>query len=146
MERPMLYDVRLELHYGFEGFVHGDRHLVRIAPASLPGRQRVIASTISFDPKPDTESTFVDFFGNLVTTISYAGYHDRLDVRLSARVGVEEDAPPADLSPGLPALQRELTVLWSMDSNSPHHFLAPSPRIALSKPIADYARKSVDRT
>ena len=142
----MLYDVRLELHYDYEGFVHGDRHLVRVAPASLPGRQRVIASSIAFDPRPDTESNFVDFFGNLVTTISYAGYHDRLDVRLSARVGVEEDAPPADLSPDLPALQRELTALWSLDANSPHHFLAPSPRIALSKAISDYARKSVDRT
>jgi transglutaminase-like putative cysteine protease len=142
----MLYDVRLELHYDYEGFVHGDRHLVRVAPASLPGRQRVIASSIVFDPKPDTESNFVDFFGNLVTTIAYAGYHDRLDVRLSARVGVEEDAPPADLSPNLPALQRELAALWSLDASSPHHFLAPSPRIALSKTITDYARHSVDRT
>jgi len=142
----MLYDIRLELHYDYEGFVHGDRHLVRVAPASLPGRQRVIASSIVFDPKPDTESNFVDFFGNLVTTISYGGYHDRLDVRLSARVGVEENAPPADLSPDLPALQRELTGLWSLDANSPHHFLAPSPRIALSKAITDYARHSVGRT
>ena len=142
----MLYDIRLELHYDYEGFVHGDRHLVRVAPASLPGRQRVIASSIVFDPKPDTESNFVDFFGNLVTTISYAGYHDRLDVRLSARVGVEENAPPTDLSPDLPALQRELTRLWSLDANSPHHFLAPSPRIALSKAITDYARHSVGRT
>lgn len=142
----MLYDVRLELHYDYEGFVHGDRHLVRVAPASLPGRQRVIASSIVFDPEPDAESNFVDFFGNLVTTISYAGYHDRLNVRLSARVGVEEDAPPADLSPDLPALQRELTALWSLDANSPHHFLAPSPRIALSKAITDYARHSVGRT
>jgi transglutaminase-like putative cysteine protease len=142
----MLYDVRLELHYDYEGFVHGDRHLVRVAPASLPGRQRVIASSIVFDPKPDTESNFVDFFGNLVTTISYAGYHDQLDVRLSARVGVEEDAPPADLSPDLPELQRELAALWALDGNSPHHFLAPSPRIALSKAITDYARLSVGRT
>jgi transglutaminase-like putative cysteine protease len=142
----MLYDVRLELHYDYEGFVHGDRHLVRVAPASLPGRQRVIALSLAFDPRPDTESNFVDFFGNLVTTISYAGYHDRLDVRLSARVGVEEDAPPADLSPDLPALQRELATLWSLDASSPHHFLAPSPRIALSQPITEYARMSIDRT
>jgi transglutaminase-like putative cysteine protease len=142
----MLYDVRLELHYDYEGFVHGDRHLVRVAPASIPGVQRVIASSISFDPKPATETTFVDFFGNLVTTISYAGYHDELDVRLQARVGVEEEPHQADLSPDLPGLQRELSTLWSLDANSPHHFVAPSPRIALSKPITDYARASVKRT
>ena len=33
----MLYDIRLELHYDYEGFVHGDRHLVRVAPQSIPG-------------------------------------------------------------------------------------------------------------
>ena len=142
----MLYDVRLELHYDYEGFVHGDRHLVRVAPASIPGQQRVIASAISFDPRPDTETNFVDFFGNLVTTISYAGYHDRLDVRLSARVGVEEETRPADLSPDVAGLRQELSALWSLDGHSPHHFVAPSPRIALSKAITDYARESVNRT
>lgn len=142
----MLYDVRLELHYDYEGFVHGDRHLVRVAPASIPGVQRVIASSIAFDPKPATETTFVDFFGNLVTTISYPGYHDRLDVRLQARVGVEEEPHPADLSSDLPTLQRELGSLWSLDANSPHHFIAPSPRVALSKALTDYARQSVERT
>ena len=141
----MLYDVRLELHYDYEGFVHGDRHLVRVAPASIPGVQRVIASSIAFDPKPATETTFVDFFGNLVTTISYPGYHDRLDVRLQARVGVEEEPHPADLSPDLAALQRELGSLWSLDANSPHLFNAPSPRVALSKTLTDYARESVER-
>ncbi|RYE07864.1 MAG: transglutaminase family protein [Hyphomicrobiales bacterium] len=142
----MLYDIRLELHYDYEGFVHGDRHLVRVAPASIPGVQRVIASSISFDPKPDTETNFVDFFGNLVTTISYAHYHDSLNVRLTARVGVEDDHPPADFSPDLAGLQRELSTLWTLDANSPHHFLATSPRIAFSRPITDYARQSVRRT
>ncbi len=142
----MLYDVRLELHYDYEGFVHGDRHLVRVAPASIPGVQRVIASSITFDPKPHTETTFVDFFGNLTTTISYAGYHDRLDVRLSARVGVEEEGQTADLSPDLAGLQRDLGAVWGLDANSPHHFLAPSPRVAISRPITEYARESIRRT
>ncbi|MBL8597071.1 MULTISPECIES: transglutaminase family protein [unclassified Devosia] len=142
----MLYDVRLELHYDYEGFVHGDRHLIRVAPQSIPGVQRVVASAVSFDPRPDSETSFVDFFGNLVTTISYAGYHDSLDVRLSARVAVEDEHPPADLSPDLMGLQRELATLWTLDADSPHHFLAPSPRVAFSRAITDYARKSVERT
>jgi len=142
----VLYDVHLELHYDYDGFVHGDRHLIRVAPQSIPGVQRVIASAVSFEPRPDSETNFVDFFGNLVTTIAYTGYHDRLDVRLSARVDVEDEHPPADQSPDLPGLQRELAALWTLDGNSPHHFLAPSPRIALSKPITDYARESVNRT
>jgi transglutaminase-like putative cysteine protease len=117
-----------------------------VAPQSIPGVQRVVASAVSFDPRPDSETSFVDFFGNLVTTISYAGYHDSLDVRLSARVAVEDEHPPADLSPDLMGLQRELATLWTLDADSPHHFLAPSPRIAFSRAITDYARKSVERT
>lgn len=142
----MLYDIRLELHYDYEGFVHGDRHLVRVAPQTIPGVQRVILSSISFDPAPYTETSFVDFFGNQVTSISYDGYHDRLDVRLSARVSVEDEHRPADFSPDLAGLQRELAGVWSLDANSPHHFLAPSPRVALTRPIVDYARESVKRT
>ena len=142
----MLYDIRLELHYDYEGVVHGDRHLIRVMPASIAGVQRVIASSISFDPRPDDETSFTDFFGNLVTTIAYDGYHDRLNVRLQARVAVEERTPPADLSPDLAGLTRDLGALWTLGSDSPQHFLAPSPRIALSDAITAYARESLDRT
>ena len=142
----MLYDIRLELHYDYEGFVHGDRHLVRVAPRTIPGVQRVIASAISFDPPPHTETSFTDFFGNHVTTISYAGYHDRLNVKLSARVNVEDEHRPADFSPDLPGLQRELAGNWDLSPASPHHFLAASPRVTLSSPITSYARESVRRT
>lgn len=142
----MLYDLRLVLHYDYEGFVHGDRHLIRVAPVSIPGRQRVIASTLAIEPPPRTEESFVDFFGNQVTTIAYAGYHDRLDVRLSARVSVDDDAPRADLSPDRAGLHRDLAATLTLDAASPHHFLAPSPRIPLSEEITVYARQSVTRT
>lgn len=142
----MLYDVRLALHYDYEGLAHEDRHLVRVAPASIPGRQRVIASSVSCEPRPDAETGFTDFFGNHVSTIFYAGYHDRLDVRLTARVAVEEQTPAADLSPDLAGLRRELGALWSLAPDSPHHFVAPSPRVALSDIITDYARQSLART
>ena len=142
----MLYDVRLELHYDYEASVHGDRHMVRVTPASIPGLQRVIAASLSFEPRPEQEATFTDFFGNIVTTIAYTGYHDHLDVRLSARVQVEEVQSPADLSPTLSALQQEIAALWSLDPGSPHHFLAASPRVPLDPAITDYARRSADRT
>lgn len=142
----MLYDVRLDLHYDYEASVHGDRHLVRVTPVSIPGIQRVIASSLSFDPRPEQEGNFVDFFGNPVTTIAYSGYHDHLDVRLTARVLVEDIEAPADLSPTLPALSQEVAGIWSLDAASPHHFLAPSPRVPIDPQITAYARKSCDRT
>lgn len=142
----MLYDVRLELHYDYEASVHGDRHLVRVAPISIPRVQRVIAASLRFDPRPEQETTFTDFFGNTVTTIAYSGYHDHLDVRLAARVQVEDLHAPADLSPGLDALKQEIAGLWSLAPDSPHHFLSASPRVPLHPDITAYARASIART
>lgn len=139
----MLYDVRLELHYDYEASVHGDRHLVRVAPVSIPGVQRVIASSLRFDPRPEQETTFTDFFGNTVTTIAYTGYHDHLDVRLTARVQVEDIHAPADLSPSLDGLKQEIAGLWSLAPESPHHFLAASPRVPLAPEITVYAQQAI---
>lgn len=142
----MLYDVRLELHYDYEASVHGDRHLVRVTPISISRVQRVIASSLSFEPRPDLETTFSDFFGNTVTSVAYNGYHDRLDVRLSARVQVEEPEKAADLSPTVDGLRQETAALWSLEPDSPHHFLSDSPRVAIDTSITAYARHSVTRT
>lgn len=142
----MLYDVRLELHYDYEGWVHGDRHHVRVTPISAPKVQRVIAVSLSFDPKPDHEGNYTDFFGNLITSIAYKDYHDHLDVRLSARVSVEDIEKRADLSPTLEGLQAEIAALWSLAADAPHHFLSSSPRVPLSQAITRYARESVART
>jgi transglutaminase-like putative cysteine protease len=142
----VLYDVRLELHYDYKASVHGDRHLVRVAPISIPQVQRVIASSLSFEPRPEQETTFADYFGNLVTTIAYAGRHDHLDVRLTARVQVEDLLDPVDLSPTLDGLKRELAALWSVAPESPQHFLSASPRIPLDAAITDYARTSTAQT
>jgi transglutaminase-like putative cysteine protease len=139
----MLYDVKLDLHYDYDAPVQGGRHLIRVAPISVPGVQRVVASALSFEPRPHRESHFVDFFGNSVTTIAYDAPHDTLDVRLSARVQVEDIHPPADLSPKLTSLTAEIARFWSVASDSPHHFLAASPRVQLVTAITDYARDVV---
>jgi transglutaminase-like putative cysteine protease len=140
----MLYDVKLDLHYDYNATVQGGRHLIRVAPISIPGVQRVVAAGLSFEPRPDRKSHFTDFFGNSVTTIAYDGPHDTLDVRLSARVQVEDIHPPADLSPTLSSLAAEIARFWSVAPDSPHHFLASSPRVQLVPAITEYARDVVD--
>lgn len=142
----MLYDIRLALHYDYAGWVHGDRHHVRVAPVSIPGVQRVIAASLSFEPRPDHEQAFTDFFGNAVTSVAYQDYHDRLDVRLAARVSVEETGGRADLSPPLCGLDAEIAALRSLAPDAPHHFLGASPRVPLAPEITAYARQSVART
>jgi transglutaminase-like putative cysteine protease len=137
----MLYDVRLELSYDYDATVHGGRHLIRVAPMTIPGVQRVIAAGLSFEPRPQRDSTFTDFFGNSVTTLTYQTPHDHLAIRLTARVQVEDLHPPADLSPSRAGLRQEIARYWSVEPDSPHHFLAASPRVQLVPAITEYAEQ-----
>lgn len=142
----MLYDIRLALHYDYDATVHGGRHLIRVAPISVPGMQRVVASGLSFEPQPQRQSTFTDFFGNSVTELTYVTPHDHLDIRLTARVQVEEVDPPVDLSPTRANLREEISRYWSVEPDSPHHFLAASPRVQLVPAITAYVEEATSDT
>jgi transglutaminase-like putative cysteine protease len=135
----MLYDVRLVLHYAYASPVHGGRHLVRVMPVSIPGIQRVIAASLSFDPEPAWQETFTDFFSNVVTTIAYRHAQDHLDVKLTARISVEPLEATVDLSGSRDTLSGDIADIWSLGPTSPHHFLAPSPKIPVDAEITDYA-------
>ena len=142
----MQYDLHLTLAYDYDSPAHGGRHLIRVVPLSIPGVQRVIAASLSIDPKPTHEVTFHDFFGNSVTSIAFNTWTEHLSVRLAARVAVEELQPPADLSPPVAQLLGEIGRIWSLASDSPHHYLGVSPRIPFDPAIAAYGKRSVDRT
>ena len=137
----MLYDIRLTLEYDYDAPVHGGRHHIRVAPANVPGLQHVIASSLSVEPAPGRQNGFLDFFGNSVTAITMTEPHDKLAIRLSARVQVEEFSPPADFSPPLDQLGREVGQYWSVAPTSPQHFLAASSRVQIIPAITGYVRE-----
>ncbi len=139
----MNYDIKLHLHFDYAGAVGGGRHQVRVVPAAIPDIQRVVASSLSFSPKPAERSDFSDFFGNRVTAITYREGHGDLDVRMSARVTVSRPPPTFDVSPGMAGLREELAALLSIAPDSPHHFLASSDNAGVEPPITAYARDSL---
>ena len=135
----MLYDVRLTLTYDYDAPVHGGRHHIRVTPSSIPGVQRVIASSLSFSPNPHRLAQFIDFFGNAVSDVTFVEPHDKLEIRLAARVQVEDAMRPADLSTSLDQLSLDIARYWSVEPDSPQHFLAASPRVGIVPAISDYA-------
>jgi transglutaminase-like putative cysteine protease len=141
----MNYDLRVEFEYEYRPPVAGGRHLVRIAPMTVPDSQRVIASSIAFDPVPDERLERRDFFGNALVAVSYRDVHAGLKVALSARVRVDAPGLTLDVSPGLARLKSELAETLSLAPASPHHFTAASPRVPLDDEITAYARKSADK-
>jgi transglutaminase-like putative cysteine protease len=54
---------------------------------------------------------------------------------------VEDLHPPADLSPSRAGLRQEIARYWSVEPDSPHHFLAASPRVQLVPAITEYAEQ-----
>lgn len=139
----MLYDVSLTIGYDYDTPASGARHVLRVLPLSLPGRQRLVAGSLSVSPEPDEKTSLVDFFGNPTTSIMYRSQHEALEIRMQARVQVEPAEPVADLSPLVGKLQAELDAVWSLDANSPHHLAGPSPRLPDNPAIAAYAREIV---
>jgi transglutaminase-like putative cysteine protease len=136
----MLYDLNLHMGYVYDVPASGARHVIRVLPLSLPDRQRLIAGSVTVTPNADERTTFIDFFGQQATSVLVRAPHDRLDIRMQARVMVEAPTMTADLSPELDELKEELADLWSVDPASPHHLAGPSPRLAEEPQIAAYAR------
>jgi transglutaminase-like putative cysteine protease len=138
----MLYDIRLHLHYDYAAAAGGSRHHVHVAPQTIPGVQRVIASTVSFSPVATERSDFLDFFGNAVTSIAFRGSYEALDMRMSARVSVARPEPGLDVSPKLADLGDEIAAVRSLAADAPHHFFAASDYVDLDAAITAYARQS----
>lgn len=139
----MKYDVRLDLEYVYQPPVAAGRHLVRVLPLTVAGVQRVVASSIVFDPNPFERTDGRDFFGNAVVSVAYRELHARLKVGMSARVVVDAASSMLDVSPDLATLRRELNGVKSLAPDSPHHFTVASPRVGLDDAITAYAGKSV---
>jgi transglutaminase-like putative cysteine protease len=139
----MLYDLSLHMGYAYDVPASGARHVIRLLPLSLPDRQRLIAGSVTVSPATDEKTTIIDFFGQQATSVLLRAPHDRLDIRMQARVMVEAPTMTADLSPTLDVLRRELSEIWSVEPASPHHLTGTSPRLPDEPAIAAYARETV---
>ncbi|NLS05447.1 transglutaminase family protein [Rhizobium sp. P32RR-XVIII] len=136
----VLYDLTLHMGYTYDTPASGARHIMRLMPLSLPDRQRLVAGSITISPTPDEQSHFTDFFRHPATSFRLRLPHDSLDIRMQARVQVDSHSIAADFSPALPDLPQEIAGVWSLQPESPHHFLGNSPRLIDTRAISDYAR------
>ena len=142
----MLYNIRLHLHYDYDRSAAAGRHHVRVMPQTLPGVQRVIASSLSFEPGPAERSEFPDFFSNSVTSIIYRNPHETLDVTMTARVNVTRPPVMLDVSPDIAGLRKEIRSVRSIAADAPHHFLNSSRHAAIDPDITAYAASSLAGT
>lgn len=138
------YRLGLTIRYRFARPTAGTaREILRIRPADLPGRQRVTACTVTIDPRPLERGEFADFFGTSVLELVLPAGLSDLTIALVAEVERLDPGPTPDLSVPLAALPGELAAETGLGPLSPHHFLAPSPRIPRVPAIAAFAAEAM---
>lgn len=139
----MLYDIAMTIAHDYDRPAAAGRHILRLMPADLPGRQRRITGALSIRPEPSEARPLVDFFGNSGLEVVFRAAHDEILFRLSARVERLAEPRGLDISPPLSRLAGEIAAQRSLAAAAPHHFLGPSPRVPLSPEITAWAAAEV---
>lgn len=139
------YEISARIRYDYDPPASPGRTLLRLMPADLPGRQRLIAGQIAASPAPAERQDRMDFWGNRVTEVAFRAPASTASFTLRARVERLWDGVPTDQSVALGRLEDEIAAATTLGPGSPHHFLGPSARIPASGPIAAFVRTAVGR-
>jgi transglutaminase-like putative cysteine protease len=138
----MIYDVRQTTSYSYASKVAYAHHVLRLTPIDR-ARQRVQAAALDILPVPVERREGRDFFGNRLTWIDLAEPHDRLVIKVAARIVVESLAEPApDETPAWEDVRTEVFAATNIGATSPAHFVFASRQVSLDPEIRDYARAS----
>ena len=104
----MIYDVRQTTTYTYASQVAYAHHVLRLTPIDR-ARQRVQAAALDIVPAPVGRREGRDFFGNRLTWIDLAEPHDRMVIKVAARIAVESaDEPAPDATPAWESVRDEV--------------------------------------
>jgi transglutaminase-like putative cysteine protease len=138
----MRYRLTLDIRYAFDRPTGAARQLLRICPATLPGVQDVVSCRVTVEPKPAERREFTDFFGMQALDLVLPAGLTTLRFAMQAEVIRHAIVERADLSVPLSGLESDLAAVTGLGPGSPHHFLAPSPRIPVVPGIAAFAAQA----
>ena len=140
MKDPTVYDVRVAIGYRYGSRVPFAKHMLRIEPES-DTCQEVLDMRLDIEPQPSGQWPDVDHFGNRTRMFALDRPHDRLDVRLAARVKVGVATNHAD-SPAWESIRDEVPVLADLSARAPAHFVFPCRMTVADATIVDYVSAS----
>jgi transglutaminase-like putative cysteine protease len=136
----MIYQIRLKISHNYSQTATNGRHLIRVLPRQITGRQHLTRSLLNIVPEPETRRDSTDFFENLTATCVHSQAHADMAIELSCYV----EMTPSPIWQDTSAPAQELRSLWNasidLTANSPLHFLGPTPRLTPDKAITDFAK------
>lgn len=139
----MIYDIRLAISHRYAQPAANSRHLLRVLPQNIPGRQHLSSYLINVQPLPDTRTDRADFFGTALTTVTHVDPHLDMTVQMACRVAMSPPQRWEDTSPPLAQLSDMVNTNTDLSSNAPVHFQGSSYLLAPDPDIAAFARDVV---
>ncbi|MGB0661603.1 MAG: transglutaminase family protein [Mangrovicoccus sp.] len=141
----VLYDITLRIFYRYGQAVDLGRHLVRVMPLDIPGKQKLGRRHLAITPGPADRVDGTDFFGNHMVEIGFDAVGSEVELLLKARVERRRERRPLDISPSLRRLDLDIAAMRELSGRAPHHFLGQSARIGQAPQIIHYAKSLSER-
>ena len=138
----MIFEVSHKTVYHYTAPVAQAHHLLHLAPRPHE-RQRIIRHSLLVEPAPAARNDFLDYFGNPAASIAIENHHSELLIH--SRGVIEVTPPPAvDLAVSRPwdQVAAELAPAKKPYDIDVVQYLMPSPQIALTQELIDFARPS----
>lgn len=135
----MKYNIRLTIAHFYDRPAANSRHLIRVLPRTLPGRQKLTTHLLEIFPEPESRVESLDFFGNSTHSCAHRDQHGEMSIRLSCHVDMDGPALWQDLSSDVARLRSDCAALTDLTAESPLHFLGPSPRLPPNNAIRKFA-------
>ncbi len=139
----MLYDIKLKISYTYATPAEASRTLLRILPRNT-SQQALVSGQVQSEPAPTFRHDGTDFFGNPTTELAHDQRLDQIEFLFEGRVQRHSAGTTLDLGCSMDALAAELSAHRSIAPDSPHHFLAASPRVPHDPQIAAFAQSIME--
>lgn len=140
----MKYSIHLTIAHYYDQPAANSRHLIRVLPRTLAGRQRLVTHLLEIFPEPESRAEGVDFFANATTSCFHRDRHAEMSIRLACHVEMDAPLPWQDLSPNVAQLRSICDELTDLGPTSALHFMGPSPRLPPNKDIHGFAHDLFD--
>jgi len=139
----MIYSIRLTIAHRYDQPAANGRHLIRVLPRSVPGRQRLMTNLIEISPDPETRADALDFFGNAMTACAHTDQHAEMSIRLSCHVEMTDPAPLQDVYCPNALLRAQSDALTDLGPQSPLHYPGPKGRWAPDAEASRFSQEPV---
>lgn len=140
----MIYSIRLTITHIYDQPAANGRHLIRVLPRTIPGRQRLITHVLDVSPEPDGRGEALDFFGNAMTSCTHRDQHAEMAIRLTCHVEIDPPQIWQDQSPSVQDVRAECDRLTDLGPCSAVHFLGPTARLTPDQQITQFAKDHFD--